>query len=106
MNGPTRPTLYCPCSSAVEHSLGKGKASSSILYKGIAQSPTTTGDSKNLESKNILKINLRVCTIQTQGWSQILYHKRIVQQVLNLNMLNHNLNLIKEGLNDNPRDYS
>ena len=34
MNGPTRPTLNCPCSSAVEHSLGKGEVSGSSPDEG------------------------------------------------------------------------
>ena len=36
--GPTRPTLNCPCSSAVEHSLGKGEVSGSSPDEGMAKS--------------------------------------------------------------------
>ena len=34
-SNPTRPTLKCPCSSAVEHTLGKGEVSGSSPDEGI-----------------------------------------------------------------------
>ena len=37
------PFLNCPCSSAVEHSLGKGEVSGSSPDEGITQSSTTAG---------------------------------------------------------------
>ena len=38
-SNPTRPIHTCPCSSAVEHSLGKGEVSSSSLDKGFPTTP-------------------------------------------------------------------
>ena len=38
-SNPTRPIHTCPCSSAVEHSLGKGEVSSSSLDKGFFTTP-------------------------------------------------------------------
>gem|GEM_PF-2003134 len=34
-SNPTRPTTICPCSSVVEHTLGKGEVTSSILVTGL-----------------------------------------------------------------------
>ena len=50
------PFLNCPCSSAVEHSLGKGEVSGSSPDEGITQSRTTARVLKNLGSKKIVII--------------------------------------------------
>ncbi len=42
--------LQSPCSSAVEHTLGKGEVSGSSPDEGIAQTALATGLYKNLES--------------------------------------------------------
>ncbi len=34
---PAQGIIFCPCSSVVEHSLGKGEVASSILAMGTAQ---------------------------------------------------------------------
>ena len=51
-SNPTRPTffLFSPCSSAVEHTLGKGEVSGSSPDEGIAQNHVIQRISNNLES--------------------------------------------------------
>ena len=61
-SNPTRPTLNCPCSSAVEHSLGKGEGSGSSPDEGMAKSIATKEVIRNKLRLNNSQIYLDMST--------------------------------------------
>ena len=54
-SNPTRPTLNCPCSSAVEHSLGKGEVSGSSPDEGMNKKNLQYWSLKEFERMKIFK---------------------------------------------------
>ena len=84
-SNPTRPIHTCPCSSAVEHSLGKGEVSSSSLDKGFSL-PTAPGEGVETPEQPGLDAEAwpqsNISQRPQEGLSRLTHRKRIGWTVL------------------------